>query len=259
VVTGGASGIGLATVRRLHAAGARVVVADISDGRDVAEELDGVFVRTDVADEGQVADLMHAATARFGSVDILVNNAGIGLGDGMISDQAYDDYRRQFDVNVMGVVYGIKHVADHMPDGGAIVNTASMAGVLGLPGGASYAASKWSVIGITKTAALELAPRAIRVNAICPSSVSTPMTANVEEVIVGRAVVDVLQPVNRMATAAEIAAGIHFLVADDCGLITGHALHVDGGLVAGPSLRSIEIAIDQYRADAEQHEDVNHE
>ncbi len=247
VITGGASGIGLATAQRFHAAGAQVVIADIADGSAKAEDLDGLFVHTDVADESQVAALLDRAAQHYGRIDILVNNAGIAIGAGTISEQVYEDYRLQFDVNLMGAVFGIKHVVDHMPAGGAIVNTSSMAGVLGFPGFASYGASKWSMIGITKTAALELAPRGIRVNAVCPTGVATPMmdddVAPEDEV----AMIEMFQPINRLATADEVAAAIQFLVAGDCAMVTGHALHLDGGLFAGTSVQSLELALEAFR------------
>jgi len=248
VVTGGASGIGLATVRRFRAAGAHVVIADLSDATDLAEELGGVFVRTDVSDEAQVAGLMAKTAERFGRIDILVNNAGIAIDAGPFPNHDHDAFRRQFDVNLMGPVYGIKHGATHMHDGGSIVNTSSMAGMVGFPEYVSYGASKWGLIGITKTAALELAPRGIRVNAVCPTGVTTPMMAVGDEASEGElAVIEILQPLSRLATPEEIAASIHFLASDDCGMITGHALPVDGGLVAGPSTQSIEVAIAKLR------------
>ncbi len=243
VVTGGASGIGLATARRFRDAGADVVTADIADGTSSAQEMGALFLRADVAVEAQVEEMLAEAARHLGGIDILVNNAGIGDGEGTIQEQPADVYRHQFDVNVLGPIYGMKHVVAYMGDGGSIVNMASMAGVVGFPGFASYGVSKAALIGITRTAALELAPRGIRVNAVCPTGVDTPMmapdVAPPDEV----AVIETIQPIGRMATAEEIAAAVHFLVADDCAMMTGHALHVDGGLVAGPSLGAIELCL----------------
>ena len=212
---------------------------------DLADEIGGLFVHTDVADDAQVRALAQSALERFDRVDVLVNNAGIALGTGDVASQTDDEYRRQFEVNVMGVVHGLRHFAPVLTDGGSIVNMASMAGVIGAAGSSSYGASKWSVIGITKTSAIELAPRRIRVNAICPSGVSTAMydSDDVPELV---AFIETMQPLPRAATPDEIAAAVHFLAADDCAYITGHALHIDGGLSAGPSLAAIELAIERH-------------
>jgi len=244
VVTGGASGIGLATVRRFLAAGATVGFIDVTDATELAEELGASFVRADVSDEAALAAALDTLAGELGAIDILVNNAGIGEGEGTIEEQDAAPYRHQFEVNTLGVVFGIKHGARHMPDGGSIVNMASMAGIIGFPGFASYGASKWAVVGITRTAALELAPRGIRVNAVCPTGVETPMMEDIDPTLSEEvAVIEHIQPIPRLATADEIAAAVHFLAADDCPMITGHALHVDGGMFAGPSTGAIELSM----------------
>ena len=245
VITGGASGIGLATVRRLAAAGARVVIGDLSPAEDLAAEVDGIARRVDVADEDQVAALMGDAVERFGRLDVIVNNAGIAIDRGRFADHDRDAYAGQFEVNLLGPVYGIKHGARHMGTGGSIVNTSSMAGMLGVPETASYAASKWALVGITKVAALELAPRGIRVNAVCPTNLSHVMTTVDIDVAEGTiALSEFLQPLDRLATPEEVAAAIHFLASDDAAMITGHALPIDGGMSAGPSVQAIDAALD---------------
>ncbi len=245
VVTGGAAGIGLAIARRLHDAGARLVIADIADGSEVADQLGGLFVRTDVSIGQEVEALMATAGERFDRIDILVNNAGIALGVESVGEQSDSDYRDQFGVNVMGVVNGIRYVTRWMPDGGSIVNIASLAGVIGFPGYGSYVASKWAVVGLTKTAALELASRRIRVNAVCPSGIATAMY-DPSETPGEIALIETAQPIARPGTPDEVAAAVQFLVADDCALLTGQALVLDGGLSAGPSIATMEMALEKW-------------
>ncbi len=246
VITGGAAGIGLAIASRLRNAGALIVVADIADGSDVADRLGGGFVRTDVSIDSEVEALMAEVGERFDRIDILVNNAGIARGVESVGEQSDSDYRDQFGVNVMGVVHGIRHVTRWMPDGGSIVNIASLAGIIGFPGYGSYVTSKWAVVGLTKTAALELASRRIRVNAVCPSGVATAMY-DAEETPEEVALIEMVQPIARPGAADEVAAAVHFLVAGDCALLTGQALVLDGGLTAGPSVATMKMALEQWK------------
>lgn len=177
VVTGAASGIGLAVSRRFAAAGATVYMADIADvddGKLIADEILGHYIQTDVGDEEQVRALMaHAAEAK-GEIDICVNNAGTTGGGALLVDEQRSNMERVFRVNTLGVLYGIKHAAPYMPHGSAIVNTASILGVIGYPRCGAYTASKFAVVGMTKVAALELGEQGIRVNCVCPSTVNTP-------------------------------------------------------------------------------------
>lgn len=233
VITGGAGGIGQATVRRFARAGARVVVADVNDAQALADEVAGLFVQTDVSDEAQVEALMNAAAAAHGRIDVVINNAGIPVGGATIADVAADDVRRSFGTNALSVVYGIKHAVPHMQAGGAIINTASLAGLQGMYGSVPYVAAKFAVVGITKTAALELAGRGIRVNCVCPGNIDTPMGASPEFADVTNA----MTPLGRAGRPEEVAALFHFLASDDCPYITGQAISIDGGMTAGPSLR----------------------
>ena len=237
LVTGAASGIGLAIARRLTKAGATIVLCDIEDCAALADELGGAAVRCDVADEAQVADAFAAAGARYGRLDIVCNNAGIGdLGGGIIDADAAV-YRRVFDVNVLGVVFGMKHAAQRLSRGGVIVNTASMAGIVGFPGFGAYTASKWAVVGLTKNAAIELAPAGIRVFAVAPSSVRTPMLDESDpDTAAELAYIRLAQLTRRPLEPDEVAAAVHFLVADDCAHLSGTILPLDGGTLAGPSL-----------------------
>jgi len=227
VVTGGVSGIGLAVVERFRAAGAVVVVGDVADGADIA---------TDVAHEDQVAALLDATVERHGRLDVLVNNAGIGLDARPLDEESTARMLRLFRVNTLGVLYGTKHAARVMSGDGVIVNVGSLASELAWSGNAAYNVSKAGVASLTRTAAVELADRGIRVNAVQPSMIETPMVAqDSPEVRAERAFVATTSPQRRTGTAAEVAAAVHFLASDDCAYLTGQVLTLDGGLTAGPS------------------------
>ena len=233
VITGGAGGIGGATVRRFAQAGAKVVIADVSDASELAEEVAGIFVPTDVSDEEQVKALMDRAVAEYGRLDVAINNAGKGTGGGPIRNLSPDTIRASFDTNALGAAWGIKHAASHMEEGGAIINTASLAGLQGMYGSVAYVAAKFAVVGITKTAALELAGRGIRVNCVCPGNIATRMGAGPQFA----AVTDAMTPLRRAGKPEEVAALFHFLASDDCPYITGQAICIDGGMTAGPHIR----------------------
>jgi len=241
VVTGGGSGIGLAIVRRFAAAGCRVVIGDIADHTALAAEVDGDFLPTDVADDGAVERLMQGTVDRHGRLDIAVNNAGIALDELDEDVTAVDDetYRRLFEVNALGTAHGVKHAAARMDAGGSIVNISSLAGAIGFPGFPAYSMSKAAVIGLTRSAAMQLAPE-IRVNAVCPGFVDTPMAAGdaVDYSVFSRAAV----PMGRLARPDEVAAAVHFLASDDAGFLTGQAINVDGGLASGISEGTIGLA-----------------
>jgi 3alpha(or 20beta)-hydroxysteroid dehydrogenase len=232
VVTGAASGIGLATARRFSAAGASVILADITDASVFAAEVNGHYVRTDVSVEADVRDLMATAAQLEGRIDICVNNAGIGT-PGLLSDLEREDVERTYHVNTLGPLFGMKHAAGYMPPGSAIVNTASILGVISYPACGAYVASKFAVVGLTKTAALELGPRGIRVNCVCPVSVNTAMLAAQDNGASEVAVFQAMAGVRNLIEPDEMAAAMQFLVADDCPVINGHALILDGGLTAG--------------------------
>lgn len=243
VVTGGNSGIGLKTVERFLEAGARVVVADLADSPSVSESEDVRYARCDVTDERQVRDALNLAVTEFGGLDILVNNAGLYSGYGKLVDKNASDFERCYDVNVLGVCYGIKHAAELMRDGGRIVNTASAAGLIGAAGIADYSASKHAVVGLTKSAALELADRWIRVNCVCPTTVNTPM-AHEEGGEHMLAAERIMVPLGRICEPEEVAALIHFLASNDCGFVNGQAIAVDGGMSAGGSEKLYQTLLD---------------
>jgi NAD(P)-dependent dehydrogenase (short-subunit alcohol dehydrogenase family) len=174
----------------------------------------------------------------------MVNNAGIlGPGRGVLSD-SLDDIRKVIDVNLFGVIHGTKYAAKVMRSGGSIINTASMAGLVGFPGISAYGASKHAVVGYTKNAAIELGQKGIRVNCVCPTGVQTPMIADAPEdhwAVRSQSLAN--QHVTRLAVADEVAAAIHFLASDDASMVNGHALEVDGGMHLGMSVQLIEAAV----------------
>jgi NAD(P)-dependent dehydrogenase (short-subunit alcohol dehydrogenase family) len=227
IVTGGSSGIGQAVARRFAAAGAQVLVADRRPG-------DGefAFLATDVARESDVAAMLDEAQRRFGRVDILVNNAGIQpLGVGL-ADLTGPLLERTFAVNVNGVAFGLKHAGRVLGDGGRVINLASFVGMLAVPGGAAYAASKAAVIHLTRLAAIELAPRRICVNAVSPGTIRTPAVTglpNNPEI----AFIERRAPLGRLGEPDEVAALCQFLAADESAYITGQNIAIDGGLTAG--------------------------
>jgi NAD(P)-dependent dehydrogenase (short-subunit alcohol dehydrogenase family) len=238
VITGGASGIGKATGLRFSEAGAKVVLADIQDGSEAAKQAGGLFVKTDVSKEDEVKALMEAAVSKYGKLDIVVNNAGIGEGN-EIKDISEAEIDRILNVNTKGVLWGMKHAVPHISDGGSIINTSSYAGLTAFPSYGSYTASKCAVIGFTKTAALELAPRGIRVNAVCPGTIDTPINegpmAEVELALATH-----IHPLRRVGQPEEVAALFHFLASDESSFITGVAIPIDGGLSAGIGMGIIE-------------------
>jgi 3alpha(or 20beta)-hydroxysteroid dehydrogenase len=237
VVTGGASGIGEATARRFARAGARVVIGAVADASAVAKEVDGIAVRTDVASEADVVNLLDTAVRELGRLDVVVNNAGIGGGT-FLAGLSAEDLDRILDVNLKGTIWGIKHAAARIADGGSIMSTASMAGVNGAPSYGAYVASKAAIIGVTKTAALELGPRGIRVNCVCPGTIATPMATEDEEDAEYR-LVGVIHAVGRMGTAEEVAALFHFLASDESAFISGQAIGIDGGMGAGLTVQAV--------------------
>jgi len=235
VVTGAASGIGAAVVRRFAGAGAETVLIDRDDPSQVADEIGGMPVQADVSQEESVEEAFAAIEKRFERIDVLVNNAGIALDPVSIDETDEKHFRAHIDINVIGVLWGLKHGARIMQDGGAIVNTASVCGVMGFPDYASYNTSKYSVVGLTQVAAVELGRRGIRVNCVCPTSVRTPMLETFEEGAREARVLSAMSTLESIIDPEHVAAAMHFLVADDCPVISGQPLMVDCGLSTGIS------------------------
>jgi meso-butanediol dehydrogenase/(S,S)-butanediol dehydrogenase/diacetyl reductase len=240
VITGAASGIGAATARRLAGGGAKLLLSDLEEsaGQELVAELSsqGVaagFRRTDVADAAAVDALMQTAVDRLGRLDILVNNAGIGA-YGKTPDLELSAWRAVIEVDLNGVFYGCRAAIPHMrrSGGGAIVNTASISGFFGDYGLCAYNAAKGGVILYTRTAAIDHAGENIRVNAVCPGPVDTPMLAPVLAVPGAQEEYAKLIPMGRVGQPDEIAAAIEFLASDDASYITGTTITVDGGVTA---------------------------
>ncbi len=240
LVTGAAHGQGEAEARRFAAEGATVVVTDVADeaGTLVAADLGAAaaYEHLDVTDPRQWARVVDTAVARWGRLDVLVNNAGIGV-VAPLQDLAPEDHQRLVDVNLNGVYYGMRAVAGPMrrQRSGAIVNVSSIDGLVGVLGMTSYAATKFAVTGMTRSAAIELGPAGIRVNSVHPGVINSPMVQEAPEEI--RAKLDSLmamQPIARMGEPAEVAALVLFLASDEAGYITGAQFVIDGGHLAGP-------------------------
>src|SRR5215469_2046235 len=237
IVTGGASGIGKATALLFAQEGAKVVVGDLanSEGEQVANSAGGLFVPTDVRDPKAIEKLVQVACERFGGLDIMFNNAGIGVVTPLL-ETSEELYLNTLRIDLDGVYWGLKFAGRVMVEQkrGAIVNTASVAGIRGSQGLSAYNAAKHGVVGITRNAALEFAHAGVRVNCICPGIVDTPLVARAfgkSEKI--REMMHRAHPLVRMAKPEEIARCVLFLASDDASFVTGHALVVDGGLCAG--------------------------
>ncbi|MBI3785602.1 MAG: SDR family oxidoreductase [Deltaproteobacteria bacterium] len=252
VVTGGANGIGRATVRRFLEEGARVVAADLNPetGKETVDMMTGAgfganlrFIRADVAKEEDVAAALRLATEAFGRLDCVFNNAGVAGAFGPISHQTVEDWDYTFAVLVRGVFLGIKHATRIMRaqrQGGSIINTASIAGLSGGDGPQAYSAAKAAVINLSRACAVELAADKIRVNAICPGGILTPLLhrGNPEPVA---EVLQKLQPWPEAGLPEHIAAVALFLASDDARFVTGAHLVADGGLTAqgGNAIRGL--------------------
>ncbi|VAW72546.1 3-oxoacyl-[acyl-carrier protein] reductase [hydrothermal vent metagenome] len=246
LVTGGATGIGLATAIRFAEEGAKVVIASRSEsagGRAVdaikASGGEATFIQTDVSQEAQVEALIQKTVETYGKLDAAFNNSGTEGMPALLVDDEVANYERIFDVNVKGLWLCMKHEIKHMLQngGGSIVNNASIAGLIGFPHLGMYAASKHAVLGLTKSAALENGALGIRINAVSPAMIETDMAERFlaaepdkrEENIAG---IKAMHPIGRFGKPEEIASAVTWLCSDDASFMLGHSLTVDGGFTA---------------------------
>jgi NAD(P)-dependent dehydrogenase (short-subunit alcohol dehydrogenase family) len=242
LITGAGAGMGLATARAFAEAGAAVALADVNEDavRSVAEQFvaaghNAIAVRCNVADEAQVAAMVEQTVSKFGRLDAAYNNAGVQSPAVDTADASGEEFDRVHAINLRGVWNCMKYELRQMREqgSGAIVNCSSIGGLIGLPGRAMYHATKHAVIGLTKSAALEYASREIRINAVCPGVIDTPMVAGMLEKEPA-AMKDILrdQPIGRLGRPAEIAAAVLWLCGPGASFVIGHALVVDGGYTA---------------------------
>ncbi len=240
LVTGGGAGIGEAIVRRFVDEGAQVMTADIDEtaGRAVADAVGMPFVRLDVGDEKSVEQAILTTIERFGRLDILVNNAGVASARAPIHTSTLENWHRVININLNGVFYGMKHALTHFVEqgSGVIVNLSSVAALVAFPELPPYNAAKAAVSQLTKEAAVEYAKLGIRVNAVAPTAVMTPMNRKTaletndpeafERALTG------MNPMPGAASVDDIAAAVAFLASDDAAFISGVTLPVDGGYTA---------------------------
>jgi len=242
LVSGASSGMGLATTKAFAAAGASVVLADVNADAlaSAVDELTSaghaaIGVRCDVSDEQQVTTLLGRTIEAYGRLDMAFNNAGIQAPPTDAADEPAALFDKVNGINLRGVWTCMKHELKQMRQqgSGAIVNCSSLGGLVGLPGRAAYHASKHGVIGLTKSAALEYAPRGIRINAICPGTIATPMVTEMiakGELELAAAIAN--QPIARLGAPEEIAASVLWLCSTGASFVVGVALPVDGGYTA---------------------------
>src|SRR5499425_2701815 len=241
LITGGASGIGRATALTFAREGAKLIIADMNaeGGQQTVHMIteqggEAIFVRTDVSQVVEVQALISQAVATYGRLDCAYNNAGIsGGGRARTADYPEERWHQVLAVNLTGVWLCMKYELPQMlsQGSGAIVNTASVAGLIGSRGLAAYVASKHGVVGLTKTAALEYAQQGIRVNCVCPGVIQTPMTESVLRDPARQAQITA-RPMGRVGTPEEVAEAVVWLCSDAASFVTGHTMTVDGGYVA---------------------------
>lgn len=236
IVTGAAAGIGLAIAEKFLAEGAKVVLSDVSDAQSVADKYGdrAIFYKCDVSVSAEVDSLVKAAIDKFGTLDIMVNNAGIAT-SGSASDTTDEVWHKTIEVNLSGVFYGLRAVSKAMlanKTRGAIINIASIAGVVGFQGSLAYCASKGGIIQLTRAAAVDLAKAGIRVNAIAPGVIVTNMTKSYLADPGFQKMVEAMTPMGHTGEPQDIAGAALYLASDNAAYVTGVVLNVDGGWLA---------------------------
>ncbi|KAF4326309.1 SDR family oxidoreductase [Paenibacillus sp. F6_3S_P_1C] len=238
IVTGGASGIGEATVRLFVQEGARVVIADFSDhGKELAAELNGeghdtVFIKTDVTKEEDIKHMINETVEKYGKLDIMYANAGVA-DDDTADALSYDKWKRTIDINLSGVFLSDKYAIEQFlkqGNGGVIVNAGSIHSFVALPKTTAYASAKGGVKLLTQNLCTAYAKEGIRVNAVCPGYIETPLLKNVDEQ--SKQYLTSLHPQGRLGRPEEVAKAVLFLASDDASFVNGTTLLVDGGYTA---------------------------
>jgi NAD(P)-dependent dehydrogenase (short-subunit alcohol dehydrogenase family) len=238
LITGGESGIGLATARLFAAEGAALHLVGIDEARlaEAEASLGALTTVADVTDEDSVQQAVAAGVERYGRIDVLFSKAGISGHIGPIAEFPSDAFARVLAVHVLGAFHVLKHGAPHVPDGGSIIITSSVVGLIGAPGVSAYVTAKHAQVGLMRTAAKELAARRIRVNTLHPGPTSTPFQDDIEMRATGQAqeaaarVFDGMIPLGRHTTPEEIAHAVLYLASDESAMVTSHTLAVDGGM-----------------------------
>lgn len=240
LVTGGAAGIGKATAIEFARNGAKVVVADLADASGTVKAIkeiggEAIYVKCDVSNDKNVKALIETAVSTYGSLDFGFNNAGVELGGIPVDEVSVEEFDKVVGINLRGVFLCIKYEAIQMlkQGKGAIVNTASAAGLVGVPSLSAYTASKHGIVGLTKTAALDLGKRGVRVNTVCPGAIRTPMLeATMKNSPAAKAQIEDSQILGRIGEPLEIANAVIWLCSDSASFVNGISMPVDGGWVA---------------------------
>jgi NAD(P)-dependent dehydrogenase (short-subunit alcohol dehydrogenase family) len=241
IVTGAASGIGRATAVALAREGAQVVVSDVDEagGQETVRLIEqqggeAIFVKTDVSDPDAVKALVDEAVDTYGKLDVMVNNAGIGGEAALLADYSLENWDRVIGINLSGVFYGMKYAIPAMLEsgGGSIVNVASILGQVGFATAPAYVAAKHGILGLTKNAALEYSAQGVRVNAVGPGFIRTPMIEQLEEDEETNQMLVSMHPIGRLGEPEEVAELIVWLASDKASFVTGSYYPVDGGYLA---------------------------
>jgi NAD(P)-dependent dehydrogenase (short-subunit alcohol dehydrogenase family) len=231
VITGGASGLGLATAKQFLSCGAKVLIADYSDQvHAVGKEIGAASIKVNVTNEDDISKMIDKAVELFGKVNIAVASAGIGGQSNKIADETLDNWCKVNDVDYTGVMLTDKYAIQQMRkqgNGGSIINLASMFGLVAVPTNIAYSAAKGGVVNLTRAAGTAYASEAIRVNAVCPGVIDTPLIPEDAKEQYQK-----LHPMARLGTAEEVANLITFLASDDATFINGASIPIDGGYTA---------------------------
>ena len=231
LITGGTAGIGLATARHFAGQGADVVISGRrAEGKKIAHDKGCGFIQADLADLEQIDALFEQALAMLGHLDVVINNAGVGFSDNLITSE-FEVFQKVIAINLRAATYVMKLAASHVRDGGSIITTTSISGMEGEIGSLGYSVSKAAMLNATKSAALELASRGIRVNAVSPGPVKSEIWEGNDPLEWSELVI----PLGRIGEPEEVATAFHFLASDAASYITGANLVVDGGYTAGRS------------------------